>query len=69
MTKNMGIPDRITRVILATIPPVLIYNDIISGVFAMVLLGITGFFLITSLFGFCPFYTFFGIRTKKKIED
>ena len=66
MKRNMGLPDRIARIILATIPIVLVYTDIIAGVFAMILLVITGILLITSLFGFCPFYGLFGIRTRKK---
>ncbi|TXD48631.1 DUF2892 domain-containing protein [Polaribacter sp. IC073] len=67
MKKNMGLPDRITRIILATIPPVLVFTDIISGTFAMVLLTLTGVFLVTSLFSFCPIYALFRIRTKKKL--
>jgi hypothetical protein len=63
----MGLPDRISRVILATIPPVLIFSDVITGVFAMVLLGISVILLATSLFSFCPLYALFRIRTKKKI--
>lgn len=69
MKSNMGLPDRIIRVVLATIPPVLYFADIISGVFAMVLLGITGLLLVTSLFSFCPLYVPFGINTEKKLKQ
>lgn len=66
MKSNMGLPDRIIRVLLATIPPVLYFSDLISGTTALVLLGVTGVLLITSLVSFCPLYAFFGINTEKK---
>jgi len=53
-------------VVLATIPSVLYFADIITGVLAMVLLGISGILLVTSLFSFCPLYAIFGINTDKK---
>ncbi len=66
MKRNMGLPDRIIRVVLATIAPVLYVADIITGVFAIVLFVITGILLVTSLIKFCPLYVPFGINTKKK---
>ena len=66
MKRNMGLPDRIIRVVLATIAPVLYVADIITGVFAIVLFVITGILLVTSLIKFCPLYIPFGINTKKK---
>ena len=69
MKSNMGLPDRIIRVALATIAPVLYFAGIINGVFAMVLLGITGILLITSLISFCPLYALFGINTEKKLKE
>lgn len=65
MKRNIGLPDRIIRIVLATIAPVLYFADVISGFFAMVLLGITVILLITSIFHFCPLYVLFGIKTKK----
>ena len=64
MKKNMGLPDRIIRVVLATIAPVLYFAGIINGVVALVLLGITGILLATSFFSFCPLYFLFRINTK-----
>ncbi len=69
MKRNMGLPDQIIRVVLATIAPVLYFADIITGVFAMVLLLVTGILLLTSLFKFCPIYALFRIKTEKKIEQ
>lgn len=65
MKRNMGLPDRIIRIVLATIAPVLYVTHIITGTLAMVLLSISGVLLITSLFQFCPLYTLFEIDTKK----
>lgn len=69
MKPNMGLPDRIIRVVLATIPIVLYAADIITGVFAIVLLGIAGILLVTSLVRFCPLYLPFGITTEKKLKQ
>ncbi len=69
MKKNMGLPDRIIRVMLATVPIVLYFAGIITGVVTIVLLGITGILLITSLFSFCPLYALFKINTDKKLKQ
>ena len=69
MKQNIGLPDRIIRVALATIPIVLYANDIVGGTLAIVLLSISGLLLITSFFSFCPFYTPFGINTEKKLKN
>ncbi|KKM02021.1 hypothetical protein LCGC14_1788590 [marine sediment metagenome] len=62
----MGLPDRIMRLVLAAIAPVLYAADIINGVFAIVLLSISGILLITSLVSLCPVYLPFGINTETK---
>lgn len=68
MKRNMGLPDRIIRIILATIAPVLYFADVISGTLAIVLLVITAVLLITSFIKICPLYIPFGINTDKKIK-
>lgn len=65
----MGLPERIIRIVLATIAPILYSADIISGVFVMVLLGILATLLITSFVRFCPLYAPFRINTNKKLEQ
>jgi hypothetical protein len=69
MKKNMGVPDRIIRIILATIAPILYVTDVISGTFAIVFLIITGVLLVTSLSKFCPLYFPFGINTDKNSKQ
>lgn len=69
MKRNMGLPDRIIRIVLATIAPVLYVAGIIKGVFGIVLIGFSGLLLITSLVRFCPLYLPFGIDTKNKLRS
>lgn len=62
---NMGSRDRIIRVILAIVLAVLIYFEILQGVYAYVLLVVAAFFVLTSLVGFCPVYGIFGVNSNK----
>jgi hypothetical protein len=59
MKKNMGSADRIIRVIIAAIFGVLYF----TGTIGILLLILSGVFVLTSLIGFCPLYAPFGIKT------
>jgi len=63
MKKNMGLADRIIRVIIAAIMGVLYFTGIITGTLGIVLLILAGVFVLTSLISFCPLYAPFGFRT------
>ena len=63
MKLNMGKADRVIRVLIAVAIAVLYLTNVITGTLAIVLLVLGGIFFITSLFGFCPLYFPFGIRT------
>ena len=63
MKKNMGIADRMIRVIIAAIVAVLYFTDVISGTLGIVLLVLAVVFLLTSIVSFCSLYTIFGFRT------
>ena len=66
MKKNMGIADRIIRIILAIVVLVLYLTDQLTGL-ALIILGILAvIFVLTSLIGFCPLYVPFKISTRKK---
>lgn len=65
MKKNMGIADRIIRVIIAAVVSVLYFTGTISGTLGIVLLVLAGVFVLTSLISFCPLYLPFGIKTCK----
>ena len=63
MKKNMGVADRIIRTLLAVAGGVLIYLQVITGVWAVVVGVLAVVFLVTSAIGFCPAYEPFGIKT------
>lgn len=59
----MGSADRIIRVIIAVILGYLYITGAISGTLGIILLILSVVFVLTSLIGFCPLYSPFGIRT------
>ena len=63
MKKNMGNADRIIRFIVAAIVVALYMSGTISGILGIVLLILSGVFVLTSFIGFCPLYAPFGIST------
>lgn len=66
MKKNMGLFDRLIRILIAVAVSVLYFTDVISGTLAIVLLIFSGIFILTSLIGSCPLYMPFGFSSKKK---
>lgn len=65
MKKNMGMADRVIRVIIAAVIAVLYFMEIVSGTLGIVFLALGGIFLLTSTMSFCPLYLPFGIKTCK----
>ena len=66
MKKNMGTIDRILRLALVVVIAIAYFTDAITGTWAIILLILSGVFLITSILGVCPLYMPFGISTRKK---
>ena len=66
MKKNMGLIDKIIRIVVAMIMIFLGYKLGVSSVFAIILFIFAGVFILTSFIGFCPLYTPFKINTAKK---
>lgn len=66
MKANMGLIDRIVRVIVSIVLVALYLNGQISGGIGIGLLIIAGIFTLTALVSVCPLYLPFGIRTNKK---
>lgn len=62
----MGNADRIIRIIIAAVIAGLFFANIIPGVLGIVLMALSGIFVLTSLISFCPLYAPFGISTCKK---
>ena len=65
MKSNMGIADRVTRIIIAGIIAALYIFNVITGPIAIGLLIASGIFMLTGFISFCPLYLPFGISTKK----
>jgi len=66
MKKNMGVADKIIRILVAAVVVILFFTNVISGTLAIILLIISGIFILTSFISFCPLYLPFGINTRKK---
>lgn len=62
----MGLADRIIRTIIAAIVVALYFSGIISGTLGVVLIALAVVFVLTSLVGFCPLYSPFGLSTLRK---
>lgn len=63
MKKNMGVADRVIRIILAAVFAFLFFGGYVTGTLGMILLILGGIFVLTSLVSFCPLYAIFGIDT------
>ena len=61
----MGIADKIIRVIIAAVILTLYFTNVISGTLGIVLIVLSGVFILTSLVSFCPLYTIFGISSNR----
>ena len=66
MKTNMGIIDRVVRIVVALIFIGLYFANVVTGTLAIVLFVLAGVFTLTALIGFCPFYWPFGINIWKK---
>jgi hypothetical protein len=63
MKKNMGNTDRVLRVLLAAVFGYLYFAGVVTGTLGVVLAVLGGVFLATSIIGFCPLYSLFGLNT------
>ena len=68
MKKNMGSYDKLIRLSVAIVLIILYYNGVLAGTLGIVALVIALIFTVTSLIGFCPLYSIFGIKICKKEE-
>ncbi len=68
MKKNMGVIDRVIRILVAVVLVVLFATKTITGTLGVVLLVLAAVFALTSVVSFCPLYLPLGISTilKKK---
>lgn len=66
MKKNVGLIDKIIRIVIAVVFAVLYFTNIISGTLGIILMVLGVVFVLTSLLSFCPLYLPFGINTIRK---
>ncbi len=69
MKKNMSNADRIIRTLVAIVIAGLYFTGTLTGLAGTVLLVLAVVFAATSLVGFCPLYTIFGLSTGAKTEQ
>ncbi|MFH1428375.1 MAG: DUF2892 domain-containing protein [Candidatus Margulisiibacteriota bacterium] len=65
MDKNMGMIDRVLRIVLALAVGLLFFQGLLTGLAAVILGVLAVIFLVTSVVGVCPLYSMFGIKTCK----
>ncbi len=63
MKRNMGAVDKLVRLVVALLIIIAYYQEIVTGVFGIILLIVGGIFVLTSLVSVCPLYSIFGIKT------
>lgn len=63
--KNMGMTDRIIRLIAAVVLVTLYFTGVLSGTLGLVAVIAAVIFLLTSLVSICPLYLPFGLSTRK----
>lgn len=63
MKKNMGLADRIIRIVLGVFFIVLYGTGVVSGAIGGLLVAISIIFIATSFLGYCPVYNVFHIKT------
>jgi hypothetical protein len=65
MKRNMGVADRIVRLIIAAVIVVLGITGVISGTLLIILGIVAAAFVITSILGVCPIYLLFRMSTRR----
>lgn len=65
MKKNMGVADRMIRLVVAGALAGLFLGQVITGTLGILALIVAAIFILTSAVNFCPLYRVFGIKTCK----
>jgi hypothetical protein len=63
MKQNVGGADRLVRLMVAAVFAYLYFSATVTGIVGLVLVILAGVFFLTSLIGYCPLYSIFGINT------
>ena len=62
MKRNVGTIDKIVRVSIAVVLGILC-STVVDGILAYLFGAIAGVFALTSLVGYCPLYSLFGVNS------
>ncbi|MBX5438795.1 MAG: DUF2892 domain-containing protein [Thermoflavifilum sp.] len=63
MKRNVGLLDRLIRLLLAVVLGMLYVSHAVTGVWGLVLFIVGILLLFTAFVGFCPIYRLLGMRT------
>lgn len=63
MKKNVGVIDRVVRVIIAAVLAILYFAEVVTGTLGIIFLVVAAISLITAAFRFCGAYALFGVNT------
>jgi len=66
MKANLGMTDKVVRILAAVAIGILYFMNLITGTTAIVLLIVAIILVLTILISFCPIYYLLGIKTRKK---
>jgi hypothetical protein len=56
----------VARILVAVTIITLYFTNLVSGTLAIVLLVVSGIFILTSFISFCPLYALFGFNSSSK---
>lgn len=63
MNKNIGVVDRIFRILVGLGTYGLFFADILTGVLGLIVVALGTIFLLTAFVSVCPLYRLFGLKT------
>lgn len=66
MKKNLGLTDRLLRVLVGLLLIAAVFAFQANGLLATLLIGLAAIMALTSLVGFCPLYLPFGLDTFRR---
>ncbi len=66
MKKNMGVVDRVVRLLFVAILAGLYFGKVFTGALGIIMLILAIALLLTSITGVCPAYFPFGLSTRMK---
>ncbi|MGB1104172.1 MAG: YgaP family membrane protein [Crocinitomicaceae bacterium] len=69
MKRNMGLADRIIRLVIAAVLVVLFFTDMVTGTIGILFLVAAAVLAMTAFVRFCGLYVPFGINTCKVKES